>query len=293
VRRSVWIRRAAFAVSGLLVVGAGRPSAQSPRLDPILAAAGTYLTQYASDIDGVVIEEDYFQQAQVQAVTATRLRSDLAMLSDPAFGWIEFRDTAEVDGKPVADRQTRAVELFSHPSAAAIDQARRVVKEGARFNLAAVGFALDRTINLPLVALRFLRAENQSRSAFARDGSENVGGQRTAIVTFKERGQPRMIGSTDNAAASGQFWIEPESGQVRRTELVFESHRGTAVVAARIGVEYREVPALRAWLPRNMDEEYRITNAATRQLIGVITGRAIYSNYRKFNVSVEETPSTP
>jgi hypothetical protein len=261
---------------------------QAPSLASTLAAAAGYVDRLGGAADGVVLEEDYVQQAQMQTVTARRVRSDMAILADAQFGWIEFRDPLEVDGKPIADRQIRAAELFAHPSPAALDQARRIVKEGARFNLSPVGLSFARTLNLPMASLQFLRSVNQPRSAFVRDGFEKVGGERTARVTFTEKSKPRLIGSPDEAAASGRFWIVPESGQVCRSELRLESQRGTTVVQALIRVEYTDVPKVGLRLPKSMDEEYRISNAATRQLFGAIQARAVYSNIRKFNVTVHD-----
>lgn len=260
---------------------------QSPAsIESLLAAAGAYLDQFGRDLDGVVFEEDYFQQSQGQALVARRLKSDMVVLSDPATGWVEFRDTNSVDGKPVADRQARIADLFAAPNANALAQARRIVKEGARFNVAGVGFQLDRTINLPMAALMFLRAENQRRSTFARSRAGVFDGRDIMAVDFKETSKPRLIGTIDGAAAQGTFWIVPETGAVLRTDLRLESARGAADVTASIHVAYGLVPTLQLWLPKTMDETYIATSGI--QLIGAINGHATYGNFRKFNVAVDE-----
>jgi hypothetical protein len=278
----------ALVVAALVLMSTARAPAQTSALSTALAAAASHLQQLGRDADGVVIAEDYAQQAQGQVVTARRLRSDLAILADPTAGWIEFRDTLSVDGKDVPDRQARVVDLFANASADAREQIRRVTREGARFNLSALGVRFDRTINLPMAALVFLRTENQSRSTFKFEDFENVAGARTVVVIFQEQAKPRVIASADDAAASGTFWIEPTSGIVRRSLLRLESHRGTTVVNASIRVDYADVPSLHLWLPKLMDESYMITSGAARQTIGAISGRAVYSNYRKFNVAVSE-----
>jgi hypothetical protein len=281
-------QRAAACVILALVLVPALARAQKSALSDALAAAASRLQQLGHDADGVVIAEDYAQQAQGQVVTARRLRSDLAILADPSAGWIEFRDTLSVDGKDVPDRQARVVDLFSHASADTREQIQRITREGARFNLDALGVRFDRTINLPMAALIFLRAENQPRSTFKFDHFENVAGARTVVVTFQEQARPRMIASADDAAASGAFWIEPATGTVRRSILRLESHRGTTVVNASVQVDYADVPGVHLRLPKVMDESYMITNGPTRQLVGAITARAVYSNYRKFNVAVSE-----
>jgi hypothetical protein len=261
---------------------------QRPDLPATLAAAASYLQQFARDIDGLVMEEDYFQQAQGQALNARQLKSDYSVLSDASVGWIEFRDTFEVDGKPVRDRQTRVVDLFSHPNPNALEQARRIVREGARFNLMPVGFALDRTINLPMSALYFLRGGNQHRSMFTMDDSDRVDGRACMVVDFHETATPPLIGTPDNALASGRFCIEAASGRVLRSELRLKSRRDNTFVSALIRVEFAAVPSLSLWLPKRMDETYNITHATAGVDLGTMYGRASYSKFRRFNVAVEE-----
>jgi hypothetical protein len=254
----------------------------------ILAAAASYLQQFALNVDGLVMEEDYFQQAQGQALNARQLKSDYSVLGDASVGWIEFRDTFEVDGKAVRDRQTRVVDLFAHPSPNALEQARRIVREGARFNLTPAGFALDRTINLPMSALYFLRGVNQHRSTFTVADADRVSGRVCTVVDFHEAVTPPLIGTSDNALASGRFCIEAGSGRVLRSELRLKSRRGNAFVSALIRVEYADVPTFHLWLPKRMDETYNITNATSGTDLGTMYGRANYSKFRRFNVAVEE-----
>jgi hypothetical protein len=290
-RRAIPVLIAAF---GLTVAAPGAIAQRNQSGNPLtsgLAAAGVYLTQLGKALDGVVFEEDYFQQAQGQALIARRLRSDIAVLADERVGWVEFRDTTSVDGKPVADRQKRITDIFAHPSADALEQARRVVKEGARFNIEVLGMQIDRTINLPMAALMFLRTENQGRSTFTRDRSDFFGG-RAIAVRFKETAKPRLIGTVDDAPAHGAFWLVPETGRVVRTELALETQRGSAAVTASIVVEYGLVPSLDLWLPKTMDESYQVTSGPARQVVGGITGHAVYDNFRKFNVAVEEKPAS-
>jgi hypothetical protein len=285
-------RRAGVAIvlAGALSCLAAPPAALHAQtqtaIDSLLSAAGDYLEQLGRDLDGVVFEEDYFQQSQGQALLARRLKSDMAVLSDSAAGWVEFRDTASVDGKPVADRQTRVIDIFAHPSANALEQARRVVREGARFNISGVGFQINRTINLPMSALAFLRASNRTRSTFVRDGAETLSGLRMIGVTFTEISKPRLIDTPDEAAATGAFWIDPASGKVLRTTLRLETRSGGVSVEAAIQVDYGFVPALRLWLPKTMDDSYSVRQR--NDVVGSIQGHAVYEHFRKFNVAVEE-----
>jgi hypothetical protein len=179
------------------------------------------------------------------------------------------------------------VELFANPSPDSVAQAQRIVQEGARHNLNPVGVQFARTLNLPMAALMYLRSENQSRSEFRRVSLDSVAGHRVLIVRFEEQTEPRLIGSVDNAPARGRFWIEPDTGQVLRTELEINSTRGTTNIQAVITVEYGESPEVGLWLPRQMEENYTFTDGMNRMLANIF-GRALYTNVRKFRVDVEE-----
>lgn len=276
---------AAVVVGALLVLVASARAQDA--VGTALAQAGIYLDGYREHIAGVVLEEKYLQQAAAQVVMARELRSDLAVMADPQQGWIEFRDVFEVDGKPVRDRENRIVELFANPRPDSLDQAKRIVQEGARFNLSPVGVQFDRTINLPMAALMFLRPQNQSRSHYERDSFDSIDGRRVTVVRFEERATPRLIGSSDNASAQGRFWIEQGTGRVLRSQMSLFSRRGTTVITASITVDYRENAILGLWLPHEMNEEYEFTGAV-RQRLAIISGRALYSNARKFRVNTDE-----
>ena len=196
-----------------------------------------------------------------------------------------FRDVYEVDGRPVRDRMERLTRLFATGVAGGLTQARRIAAEGARFNLHPPGLELSRTINTPFMALRFITAPNQYRSSFRVDGTRSIEGQRVPVVKFKERETPRLIRSIDEAAASGAFAVEPETGRILWTELSFQTtdRRPTPEVTVTlvVRVTYGDQGPL-GWLPVRMEEDYDIRAGST---LGDLTGEAVYSDYRKFSVS--------
>jgi hypothetical protein len=279
-------------MAGLLTVGPSLASMQTtsplPPLAATLHAAGETLERFSQEAAGVVSEENYLQEVHVRTVMfapapgrSRQLRSDVLIMADSAYGWIEFRDIFEVDKKLVRDRDDRLVKLFAKPSADAAEQARRMVAEGARFNLDAEGVRIYRTLNLPLIALRLLRAQDQPRAAFKQTGVTTIDGQRVGVVAFQETAKPRLIASPTDDAAHGTFWIEPQTGQVRRSELLFTTRGGSVQTSARIKVDFRLEPRLQLWLPSRMEEHYVMQG-------GTIDGEATYSNFRKFVVTVEE-----
>jgi hypothetical protein len=105
-------------------------------------------------------------------------------------------------------------------------------------------------------------------------------------VSFQERAKPRVIRTDDDGAANGRFWIDPESGRIRESELNVNSRKGRFWVMATIGVVYGTEPRLNAWVPLSMRETYRGST-------GLIQGRAVYSKFRKFGVSTEEIIKVP
>lgn len=269
-------------------IALARPGAHTQEsLAAVLEAAGRYVDALPQTVAGIVLDEQYLQQARAVAVTARQLRSDLSIIADREFGWIEFRDVYEVDGRPVRDRENRIVELFAKPNADALAQARRIVAEGARFNLSPVGYNLTRTLNLPMAALPYLRAGNQGRSTYRHDGVDSIGGRRVIVVQFRETGRPRIIGTPDNSAAEGVFWIEPGSGRVLRSELSLPVRAGGGEVSTSLRTEFAEDARLGVWLPSQMEEEDAIRSFAG-VAIATLSGRAIYRDAKRFDVVVEE-----
>jgi hypothetical protein len=246
----------------------GTVPAQRHDTDAVLAAASAYMDQYERDVSAVVAEEDYLQRAGFRQ--ERRLRSDFVVIRDDNFDWIEFRDVFQVDGVPVRDREQRLTNLFLKPREDAVLQARRIAEEGARYNLGVV----TRTINTPLVALRFLARRNHSRSAFQIDPSKRPGRDGTVAFQFREHAMPRMVRTPDDSPAHGTFWIDPGSGRVAATDLRLAT-RGSSV---HISVTFAEDPRLKLWLPSAMDERYWTDRGSE------ITGRARYSNFRQFRV---------
>jgi hypothetical protein len=255
-------------------VAVGVPAAHNTQpalgLESVLTAAGRYIEQYERDVTAVIAQEDYLQRVLSEA-RVRRLRSDMLILAVEHAGWVELRDTFEVDGNRVRDRDERIAKLFMKPNPDALEQARRIASEGARFNISPRTFSLNRTLNVPLTALRFLRRPNQGRSTFQLDRVEPS----RIILKFKEQAKPRLISSDDGSAATGSFTIEPMSGRVLESELQLVTRR----VSGKFSVVYAEQPALKLWLPASMTESYSFGGASA-----TLSGRATYSNFRMFRV---------
>ena len=259
---------------------------QAPQVPDILGRAAAYLERYEQQIPAVIAQEAYLQSfggingLTGRPRTVRRLRSDLLILADET-GWVEFRDVYEVDGKQVRDRDDRLMQLFMQPNPDSRVQAGRIVQESARFNLDVPRLKFKRTLKVPMTALRFLRRENQSRSAFTLGKIERRGGHEVATVRFSEETQPPLIGSNEPVRTEGWFTVDAESGRVLKSVL---SVTGSSV-AATFTVDFAEQSTLGLWLPATMQENYAFRTTMTVN----IDGRATYSNYRQFRVDTSTT----
>jgi hypothetical protein len=147
-----------------------------------------------------------------------------------------------------------------------------------------------------MMALRFLRAQNQHRSRFKFEGDKRLDGIASSLISFEERARPRLIASNDEAAARGRLWID-ERGRVVRSELSFETGlaggrtgpsttREHARVRGLIRVSYGDEPRLKLWMPMSMDEEYHVGGH-------ILEGHATYTNFRRFQVDTSTIAKSP
>jgi len=256
-----------LSLTGVVVSAQG----DQPSVNEVLKAAGEYVASFERNVS-LAAEEDYYQLVDNNRRS---LRSDILFIPDPAFGWVEFRDVAASDGIPVRDRQERLLTLFTQPNPDRLKQAQRIVAEGARFNLNPRGARLNRTINLPLTAIRFLRPASQHRSSFRIGKWSRESG--TVLVEFTEQYRPRLINTSDQAAANGRFEIERATGRVTTSTLLLQSGNTLATIMVKFATDQK----LGMWLPLTMDEQYR-------GQFSFVTGQAKYSGYRQFRVDTSE-----
>jgi hypothetical protein len=279
------------ALAALVAVLAAAPRAQTPDLDALLDKAGDYVADYEKTFAGVVAEETYRQQVRVPGgtrdlrgfpsdatVQRRDLKSDVLLVRAPAGDrWIQFRDVFEVDGRPVRDRDERLVKLFLQPSADARRQEQDIAAASARYNIGGV----NRTVNLPVLALAVLEAKNRPWFAF------KIGkrARTTVELEFKEeeRGRTMIHGYDDSPVpAHGRFTIEIESGRVLASTLATE----TPTLRAQIEVSYAPEPSIEMLVPREMRETYTLKDGS------VTEGRASYAKIRRYQVKVEEKIGT-
>lgn len=277
------------AAASTLVGTAQTKPDQSTELNNLLESVGRYVDEYERSFSLVVSAEHYSQRAMTGGVRETRdLRSDVALVAAADAGWVMFRDVYQVDGTAIRDRDDRLASLFLKPTADSGLLAKRILDEGARFNVGTI----VRTVNTPTQVLAFMRPPSHGRSSFRLGGQRPHGGVDTRELQFQETGTPRLILTRDGAAASGRIWVMPQNGTVVRTELRLKS----AGVSALWTVNYARQDSLALWVPVEMIETYQqeevtpvsvdldrsgLSRVDTRS---TFEGRATYSNFRRFSV---------
>jgi hypothetical protein len=282
------------AVLGGIALMLAPASAQEPALGDVLARAGAYVLEFQRQLSGIVAEEQYVQDVRYP-VASTRfnpqspkhreLKSDL-LLVKPVGGdrWLQFRDVFEVDGSAVRDRNERLMQLFVAPSASSASQTDRIIEESSRYNIG----NLQRTVNVPVLALVVLDPKHQGRFTFKRSDRRTPLLEHSRpkpadvwVVEYQEVQKQTMIRTTNgrDLSARGRFWIEPATGHVLASELMAEdlSIRGT------IDVDYEIEPSIGLLVPSVMRERYDIRRDGSR-----VDGEAVYSRFRQFQVKVDE-----
>jgi hypothetical protein len=299
---------AGVTVAGLSLV---TPRAQeAPTVSPaplpvVLSRAASYIEAYAGSFSGLVVEEAYVQDVQQVNRFGFRLsirtgpvhrtlRSDLLLLRPSGSdAWMQFRDVFEVDGKPVRDRNDRLAKLFLEPSKSTAAQADKIIRESARYNIGDI----ERTINLPVLAMTVLDRRMQANFQFhvddtpvdAKDLPKSPSfavPEDALVVSFDETAVRTMIATPQgkNLRSHGRFWLEMPAAEVLMTELRVDDYS----LGAAIHVAYQTRPGIKVRVPVEMHELYE--NHLNSQKV---EGTATYSNFRQFNVKVDEEIATP
>ena len=197
----------------------------TPEAEAAVVRARRYAAAYESELSGLVAEERYVQRsftheriastASVPIGRAPRpgetkeswewmldaqreMKSDYLLVKAPGgTRWLPFRDVFEVDGKKVREREERLQQLFIKAPASAAERAAEIMADAARYN---IGF-VQRNVNLPTLALRFLDPSYEAKAFFRRQGEVVVAGTRTWELAFSERGSPTLVQGPDGRRA--------------------------------------------------------------------------------------------
>jgi hypothetical protein len=265
-------------LTGILVaavLSGRRADAQSLRVEELIPRATAYAHLFVERFSSVVAEERY-----EQAITIPRrkriLVSDFLLVKSPGDDlWNSFRDVAEVDGKPVRDREERLTKLFLTPSSNALRRAGEIREASARHNLIDIG-----TLNNPLIVIAFLQSQYVDRFRFNLAGLEKKLGPDVRTVRFVEARRPTVLKMNANGDlfSRGLIWIEEGTGRVVKTELQL----GGQAAPIRITTLFTFEEALGINVPTVMEDWYP-------DRTGEFRGKASYGKFRRFEVKTEET----
>ena len=261
----------------LLTVPAG---AQTVRLGDVIARLDRYLLDYEERLANVVAEETYRQWAEEGPTyrrfkTERILRSDFALTLTPERNRVGYRDTFEVDGSPVRDRDERLERLLSD---GAIGQAARIAEQNARFNLGQ--HLITRNLNIPTFALEIMHPRFRNRFRVRRTGADALEGRLGWLIEFRERERPTLVRTPEgrDQASRVAAFVDMQTGEVLRTVLTWEHVKGS------ITVSYGHAPRIPVRVPIRMDEHY-VTRTGE-----IVAGEATYANFRQFETSVRVIP---
>jgi hypothetical protein len=262
----------------------------------VLSSAMRYVMNYEQQFALLVSEEHYVQELQRPpnpgdnlsrsnpgggmraggAMNVQRFKSDflLVQLGMDGEGWMPFRDTFEVKGQKVRDRDDRLLKLFLENDKQQFEKALRLNESSTKHHLGNVA----RTINIPTLGMMLLHPRVNERFEFSDGGEETLQGRVLRRAVYREVARPTLIKTTRgrDLALTGTIWIDPFSGAVVKTEM----NAADPAVRCQVTVTFRRDDALEMWVPEKMDEYYKAALA-----VDDILATATYSNVRKYRRS--------
>jgi hypothetical protein len=265
---------AATSMLALLTLTVG---AQTARTGDIVARLDGYLLGYEERLANVVAEETYRQWVEQGSksrrnTTSRTLRSDFALTLTPdSKRWVGYRDTFEVDGEPVRDRDERLQRLLSE---GAVGQATRIAEQNARFNLGQ--YLVTRNLNVPTFALEIMSPRMRDRVKVRRTGFDVLEGRSGWLIEFREQNRLTFVRTPEGRDQPSRVvaLVDMLTGELLRTVMTWERLKGSMTVF------YGHAPGVPVPVPVRMDERYV---ARTGELVA---GEATYSNFRQFQTSV-------
>jgi hypothetical protein len=257
----------------------GATALPAPDLETLLQRSAVYARNFELEFTRIIGRESYQQTLHRKTARTTRLLdSEVFFLGIDAEGaWVTVRDVQRVDGRPVRgsrERIDRALDGDRRDSRLLL---RQLADEGARYNLG----DLRRNFSDPALALSFVDPDRQSRFRFELGPPDVIDGLVLRRINFRETRRPTLIQNARDSRdvpASGAIFVT-DDGTIRRTEMHVDAPPDTT---ATIRVAYRADARLGMLVPESLDEEYRSHKGNDET---VITGRATYADYRRFETS--------
>jgi hypothetical protein len=292
-------------------------------LDSVLAQASISATAFHRDVRQLVVDESYgqvFAPTPSAAWVTRSLQSEFAMVADEdGASWYGFRDVLKDNGKELSGAAGgRLGRALLGPRPASLTEARRIGAEGADHVLLGSG----RAANAPTFALMVLLPAHQPRFAFSKRGEKRVQDITVWVIGYHEIRRRMFFRDVEGREVpmTGEFWIDPRSGAVFRSQFVVDSAEAVRGADKRtpspalevaagfsrmeIQVTYRPDRALGVTVPVEMREMFSgevVTGggggpalgdaAATHYLSQRLSCVAKYTDHRR--VLASERPDAP
>jgi hypothetical protein len=261
---------------------------KGPALPAVLSAAGDSLVESSRTLGIVTAEEEFIQHdltvgQGTLAPPPRRLTSDFVFVGLGRGLVATYRDVYIIDGKPLRDHQNRLLETFQKsPVTTAVQQGQELSDESAHQYVA----PNMRMFDDPMVALRFIRKENQDHSTFKLESVKTIDGAQVAILKYNETALPRLIRAPENPPGTGRFWIDVATGAIRQADLSMS----TGSYLLRVSVTFAKEPTLNLWLPSESYQQLEISSSVVGNNSNRLSdyaghqsleGRARYSKFRQ------------
>jgi len=245
----------------------------SPRA--VVTAAASYVADYQQQFAFLIADEHYRQTRLTPDGKPYEERTMIGELFLTYMAadrdWIAVHDIAEVNGRPVPDREDLRQLLQKGAEIRGITQ--KVASRNARFNIGQV----FRNFNEPTLALRVLDDDPLRHFSFDRRRVAPEGEATLVTLSFRERRRPTIVRGEGarNIESRGELTIEAGTGRIRRTlfEVADRSLR------ARLETTYAFDERLNLWVPSLFTERYDLSRPGEKETVRC---EATYTNYRRF-----------
>jgi len=263
------MRRAAITLAAVLLALAPT-RAQEATLREVLERTADYVERFVIDFANVVAQEDMRQE--YRAGSRRNLRSDFLLVKAPGEErrWLQFRDVAAVNGRPVRDQQDRLTKLFLEPFDDAVRRAEEISRDASRHSLVSVG-----PESSPLVVVAMLQPIYYQDYMYQLGGRSTDAGVVVRVVEIEGRPPLQRNPAIPITPVTGKAWVEEATGRIRRTEL----RLGRAPNATLASTTFRFDETLGIDVPGEMKES---------RVAGNYSMTATYSRFRRFKVSTDE-----
>ena len=216
-----------------------------------------------------------------------RLNDEVVLVGLDAGILYMFRDIYAIDTKPITPRTGRLLKLFTEPPAppARSLQAAQNLTEGC-FTWYVTKFL--HTLDMPLLPLELLKAENQSKVTFKLDGVKTVNGAQVVMLKYTQAPTANLMRTTAGVPVTGRLSIEMPSGTLRQSEVIVSNQAMTL----RATVDYTFDKTLSLWLPQELSQRFDVsTSAAAVEQVnehGSFETHARYTKYTQAKIDLDK-----